>query len=102
MIAPPIPWAPRARLRKSGELAAPQSAEAIVKRPIAGIGVDHPLQVGEGGVQLLLNLGECDVDDRDVQQEHEDGDTDGDESAPLPVAGRQPKNGRTLLRCYER
>ncbi len=32
MIAPPIPWAPRAMLRKSGEVAAPQAAEAAVKR----------------------------------------------------------------------
>ncbi len=31
MIAPPIPWRPRARLRKSGDVAAPQRAEASVK-----------------------------------------------------------------------
>jgi hypothetical protein len=32
MAAPPTPWRPRARLRKSGEVAEPQSAEARVKR----------------------------------------------------------------------
>ena len=32
MIAPPMPWRPRARLRKRGEVAAPQRAEARVKR----------------------------------------------------------------------
>ena len=31
MTAPPIPWTPRARLRKRGEVAAPQAAEAAVK-----------------------------------------------------------------------
>ena len=31
MIAPPTPWRPRARLRKRGEVAEPQSAEARVK-----------------------------------------------------------------------
>ena len=33
IIAPPIPWPPRARMRKSGVVAAPQRAEPIVKRP---------------------------------------------------------------------
>src|SRR5579862_2066040 len=32
ITAPPIPWRPRARLRKSGVVADPQSAEASVKR----------------------------------------------------------------------
>jgi len=31
MIAPPIPWAARARIRNSDEFAAPQRAEAAVK-----------------------------------------------------------------------
>ncbi len=31
MTAPPIPWRPRARFRKRGEVAAPQRAEAAVK-----------------------------------------------------------------------
>ncbi len=34
MIAPPIPWAPRAMIRKSGSLARPQAAEATVNRMI--------------------------------------------------------------------
>ena len=33
--APPIPWAPRARISQSGDWAAPQSAEASVKSAIA-------------------------------------------------------------------
>ena len=34
IVAPPIPWRPRAMIRKSGSFATPQAAEAIVNRTI--------------------------------------------------------------------
>jgi hypothetical protein len=36
-------------------------------------------------VQLSLNIGERNVDDGDVEQEHEDADADDRESTPFPV-----------------
>ena len=47
------------------------------------VGVDHPLQVGQRGVQRLLDVRQRDVHDRDVEQEHEGADGDGDQGPPL-------------------
>ena len=53
------------------------------------VGVDHPLQVGEARVQRRLNRRQGDVDDRDVEQQHERAEADGGERPPLRVgAGR--------------
>ena len=48
-----------------------------------GVGIDHPLQVGEGGVQRTLDVRQGHVHDRDVEQQHEDGGTDRDQGPPL-------------------
>ncbi len=49
------------------------------------VGVDHPLQVGERGMQRALDVGQRDVDDRDVEQQHEDRHRDGDQGPPLAL-----------------
>ena len=49
------------------------------------VGVHHPLQVAERAVQVLLDAGQRDVHDRDVQQEHEDAGQDGREGPPLAI-----------------
>ena len=70
-------------------LAAEQVAErAGVQRAAGeqqGVGVDHPLEVGEGGMEVPLDARQRDIDDRDVEEEHEDGDADDDEGPPLPL-----------------
>ena len=50
------------------------------------VGVDHPLQVGEAGVELVLDVGQRDVHDRDVEQQDEDAEADRDQGPPLRVA----------------
>ena len=104
ITAPPIPWKPRARLSTVGEPASPQSSEARLKRTEADgehapaaeqvgqrpggeqhrrqhqrVGVHDPLEVGEAGVQLALDVRQRDVHHRDVQQQHERAEADGDE-----------------------
>ena len=49
------------------------------------VGVDHPLQVLEARVQRALDVGQRDVDDRDVQEQHEDRHADGDQGPPLAL-----------------
>ena len=110
MIAPPSPGAPRARFEEE-RASSPRrrAAEAAVKRTTPamktrlrpsrspsvpafsmqrgehqGVGVDDPLELRKGGVQVLLNVRESDVDDRDVQKEHEDRHADDDEGPPFP------------------
>ena len=111
--APPIPCAPRARISQSGDCAAPQSAEASGEErdrheedPLAAeqvaerarvehrrregerVGVHDPLQVGEGGVQLLVDIRQRDVDYRDVEEQHEDRHAHHDQHAPFPLHSR--------------
>ena len=50
-----------------------------------GVGVDHPLEVLEGRVQGDLDVGQRDVHDRDVEQQHERAEADGDEGPPFAV-----------------
>ena len=50
-----------------------------------GVGVDHPLQIAEVGVQRGLDRRQCDVDDRHVQQQHERAHTHCDQGPPLAI-----------------
>ena len=47
------------------------------------VGVDHPLQVGQARAEVTLDLGQRDVHDRDVEQEHERRDRDGYQCPPF-------------------
>ena len=115
MIAPPTPCTARASARNVGSPATPHSSEPAgedddadrehdpAAEPVgdrAGreqqrgerqrVGVDDPLQVGEAGAQRLLDVGERDVHDRDVEQEHEDAGADRDQRPPFAVHGGEP------------
>jgi len=59
------------------------------------VGVDDPLQVGEARVQRALDVRKRDVDDGDVEQQHEDRHRDGDQRPPLALHDRSP------CRCLE-
>ena len=114
MPAPPIPCSPRARLsrvgslgdpaeeRGEGEDAEPDREDAPPAEPVAErargeqeggehqrVGVDDPLQAGEAGVEFPLDVGQGDVDDGDVEQQHERRDRDQDEGPPLALHGGQ-------------
>ena len=107
-MAPPTPWTARARLsierrgrepadqrgeREDGEADGEHLAPAVDVAQDAGgqqergqgqgVGVDHPLEVGEGRVQRPLDVGQRDVDHRDVEQQHEHRRADGDQGPPL-------------------
>ena len=111
IAAPPMPWKAREMVRKKMSCAEPQAIEPSVKTNGADdedapaavevrersrgeqqggqaerVGVDHPLQVGERRVQLGLDVGEGDVHDRDVEQQHEHAGAHGGERPPLRVA----------------
>jgi len=92
----------RAEQRGDGEDPQPDdeyapAAEPVGQRPRGedergereGVGVDHPLQVGEVGVQRALDLRQRDVHDRDVEQEHERRDANRDQGPPLAVHAGQ-------------
>ncbi len=108
MMAPPTPWTARARLSMSESVDRPHTNDATEKMasPIGehvapavdvtddpggekeggqceGIGINHPLQIGEGGVQRTLDVRQRHVHDGDVEQQHEDGGADGDQGPPL-------------------
>ncbi len=55
------------------------------RREGKGVGVDDPLQIGEGGVQLLVDVRQRDVDYGDVEEQHEDRHAHDDEDAPFPL-----------------
>src|SRR5262249_26061154 len=84
-----------------GEEAAPP--EQIGERPAdqqergqcQRVGVDHPLKIGERGIEAALDVGQRDVYDRDVQQEHEDAGADRDQRPPLPLHLRSPPSAVT-------
>ena len=73
----------KTRLRPSRSPSVP--AFSVAAREQEGVGVDHPLEVGEGGVEVPLDARQRDIDDRDVEEEHEDGDANDDEGPPLPL-----------------
>src|SRR5664280_1881037 len=124
MMAPPIPWAPRARFNMSDVDEMPQITDAAVNRatptakmrlrptmsPITPavrrkaargerVGVDHPLEVGEGRVEVGLNGRERHVDHGDVQQQHEDAHAHRRQRPPLAVHESVPRSmGRLLVR----
>ena len=50
-----------------------------------GVGVDHPLKIGEAGVQVLLDRRQRGVDDGDVEQQHEGRHRDRDQSPPFSI-----------------
>ena len=39
--------------------------------------VDHPLEFGEGGLEVLRDARQGDIDDRDIEERHEEGEVDG-------------------------
>ena len=111
IAAPPMPWKAREMVRKKMSCAEPQAIEPSVKTHGADdedapaavevrersrgeqqggqaerVGVDHPLQVGERRVELGLDVGQRDVHDRDVEQQHEHAGAHGGERPPLRVA----------------
>ena len=59
------------------------------------VGVDDPLQVGEVRVQRPLDVGQRDVDDRDVEQEHEHRGADGDQRPPFAVESGHSRSVQT-------
>ena len=71
----------------------PLAAEQVADRARAqgraceqeGVGVDHPLEVGQGGMEVTLDARQRDIDDRDVEEQHEDGDANDDEGPPLAL-----------------
>ena len=73
-------------------LAAEQVAERAGvehrRRERKRVRVDDPLKIGEGGVQLLLDVGQRNVDYRDVEEQHEHRNTHDDEDAPFPLHSR--------------
>ena len=52
------------------------------------VDVDHPLQAGERRVQVGGHVGQRDVHDRDVDQEHEGAERHRDQCKPFPHAER--------------
>ena len=109
-MAPPTPWAPACQVqhqRRRGDAAHQrrdrEDAEADGEHHAAAehvaehaggeeegrqgerVGVDHPLEVAEGRVQGVLDVGEGDVHHRDVEEEHEGGGANGDEGPPLAL-----------------
>ena len=50
-----------------------------------GVGVEHPLHVGEAGMQPVLDGGLGHHDDRDVEQQHEHPRADRDQGPPLLI-----------------
>ena len=53
------------------------------RREAERVGVHHPLQVGERGVERPLDRGEGDIHDRDVEQQHERRRANGHQRPPL-------------------
>ena len=47
--------------------------------------VDHPLELSEARIEVALHVGQGDVDDRDVEEKHEDRRAHGDQRPPLAV-----------------
>ena len=109
MMAPPTPCTARARLsmreastartpgrrarRRPARRRTPRGGRNVAHHPGGEqeggqrqrVGVDHPLEVGEARVEGPLDVGEGDVHDGDVEQQHEGGRADGDEGPPFAV-----------------
>jgi hypothetical protein len=49
------------------------------------VGVDHPLELGEAGPEVLLDRRQRRVHDGDVEEQHEGGDGDGAEGPPPAI-----------------
>jgi hypothetical protein len=84
----------------------PLSTEAVGERPrreqerrqCQRVRVDHPLHVGERGVQAALDFGQRNGHDRDIEQEHESRRAYHDEGPPLTVHGHPSRFARSI-RC---
>ena len=113
MMAPPTPCTARDRFSMSESVERPQVSEArentasptaktiaapehVADHPGGeqeggqgqGIGVDDPLQVRKTRMERPLDVGQGHVDDRDVEQQHENGGADRDERPPLAFERR--------------
>ena len=86
-----------------GEEAEPEREDAAAAQAVAEraggeqeggehqrVGVDDPLQAGEARAEVPLDVGQGDVDDRDVQQQHERRDRAEDEGPPFALHRRKP------------
>src|SRR5206468_137558 len=58
--------------------------------------VHDPLQIGEGGAQLLVDLRQRDVDYRDVEEQHEDRHAHHDQDAPFPLHQSRSIRGKLI------
>ena len=98
-MAAPRPWTARKPISQPAPGANPQAAEATVNTTIPAtnmvrgpeqvpepprrdhqdgehqrVGVEHPQHVVQGGVQPVDHVGDRDVDDRQVEQRHEEAE----------------------------
>ena len=110
MTPPPTPCTARAPISTPASFAIPQpndaavnstspivntqpAAEEVGERPGREHGrrerervrVDDPLQLREARVEIALDVGQRDVHDRDVEQQHEDRRADRDQRPPLAL-----------------
>ena len=78
-------------------LAAEQVAERARvehrRRERERVRVHDPLQIGEGGVQLLVDVRQRDVDYRDVEEQHEHRHAHHDQHAPFPLHSGETNRG---------
>ena len=82
--------------RGGGECGEPDREDELAAQPVGerprhqrergegeDVGVDDPLQVGQARAEVTLDLGQGDVHDRDVEQEHERRDRDSYQCPPF-------------------
>jgi hypothetical protein len=88
----------RAAQRREGEDPQPDDEDVTPPDAVGGrapreqqrgqgqrVGVDHPLQVAEGRIQRLGDVGQGDIHDRDVDQQHERRHAHRCERPPLVI-----------------
>ena len=63
------------------------------------IRVGDPLQLTETGAECMLNVGKCDDDDRDVEQQHECRRADDDKRPPFTFHECVPFEDFARIRC---
>ncbi len=49
-----------------------------------GVSVDDPLQSGQTGAQAVGDVGQCDIDDGDVDEQHERAEARREQGEPFP------------------
>ena len=122
MIAPPMPCRPaggdqRARVRRQppgqrGEREQHQPDQVELRRPYRSasepgaehqrgqrqrVDVDHPLELAERRPQIGRDVGQRDVHDRDVDQEHEGAGADRDQREPFAHRSAVPLLDRVAI-----